>query len=302
MKTCCLINHYNYGQYVEEAVQSALWQTVPFHEVLLVDDGSTDGSCHVVERLAESDPRLRLLCKDNGGQLSCFNEGFEATNAEVVCFLDADDAYEPGYLEAVLDVYRRHPEIDFVFCNHRKVTPHGTEPGRETPDRDLGFSILRTMYLRQWVGAPTSCISARRRTLEKILPYPLFEDWITRADDCLVFGSSLAGARKYHLGKPLVRYRIHGNNRFQGRGPDPKADYVRRVAISRLFAHMIRKMGYGDHLDDLAHREFRTITEPTRQEYRVYKKVVHRSGQSLKRRVGMRLSMAAYYYFRVGWG
>lgn len=294
MKTGCLINHFNYGRFVEPALESVLSQSTPVDEIVLVDDGSDDGSRETVAGLGDRDPRIRVVLKENGGQLSAFHAGLAASSADVLFFLDADDLWEPGYVGAVLDVYRRLPEVDFVACHHVRVSAEGAAPTRVERDRDLGHSVLRALVLRRWVGAPTSCLSMRRSLAERFLPLPFDGEWRTRADDCLVYGASLAGARKYFLGRPLVRYRIHGDNYFQGLERDPQADYRRRLAVNRLFAHLVERMGYGPGLDDHVHREFRTIERPTSREFRDYRRIAWRSGRPWHRKLGMVLSMAAY--------
>ena len=296
MRTACLINHYNYGRFVGEALDSVLAQSVPLDEIVLVDDGSDDGSRDVVARLGEREPRVRVVLKENGGQLSCFNVAFAASSADVLFFLDADDTWEPGYVEAALGIYRAHPAVDFVACHHAKVDAQGIGRAKDMPDRDLGYSVLPALVLRGWVGAPTSCLSARRGLLGRILPLRFDTEWRTRADDCLVFGSSIVGARKFFLGRPLVRYRIHGENRFHGRVRNPHTDYQRRLAVNRLIQHFVIEMGYGPGLDDHVHREFRTIERPTRREFRDYREIAWRSRQPWHRRLVMVLSMAAYYW------
>jgi len=293
---CCLVNNYNYGKYVACAVESAFAQTVPFDEVIVVDDGSTDDSRKILEELRLKHPRLKLICKDNGGQLSSINEGFLASTADVVCFLDADDAYEAGYVEALVERYAGNPGVDFVVSHHRVVRAEGEDPTPDRPDRNLGYSLIRAFYLQRWVGGRTSCLSARRGTLEKFLPLPFVPEWKIRADDCLVYGACLAGACKYFLGQPLVRYRLHGENYYQSRSPDKARDYRRRVAINRLIGYMAREMNYAEGLNNLAHREFRTHEKPTRREYGDYRSVVWRSGLPFRRKLAMLASMAAYYY------
>lgn len=298
MRTCCLINHFNYGEFVGEALDSALAQTVPFDEIVVIDDGSDNGSRDRVEAICAGKDRVRFLAKENGGQLSCFNMGFGASGADLFFFLDADDIYEENWLEEALGAYRREPTVDYVFCNHRRFGEGETGEAEAEPDRDLGYSLVLAYFKRKWIGGPTSCISMRRSVLEKILPLPFQQEWRIRADDCLVFGASLAGARKYRLGTPLVRYRMHAANNLARRRYDKHADYRRRVALNRLFAHMVGRMGYGDRLAEMTHREFRTIENPDRPTYKSYRQIALRSGASPYRISAMILSMMAYYYFR----
>ncbi len=95
-----VIDTYNYGQYVEEAVSSVLTQEFPAEEreILVVDDGSTDDT---QERLRKFGDAIRYLRKTNGGQASAFNFGFEQARGEIIALLDADDVWLPGKLQSV---------------------------------------------------------------------------------------------------------------------------------------------------------------------------------------------------------
>lgn len=296
MKLGCLVNNYNYARFVGEAVESALRQTVPFDEIIVVDDGSTDGSLELLERQFGQHPRVRFVAKRNEGQLSCFNEGFARSTADILFFLDADDVYEPNYIERALEVYCREPAIDFVFCGRRLF---GDREGVELEfpeDRDLGYSVVRTAYLCEWIGASTSCLSMRRNLLESILPLPFLESWRTRADDCLVFGSSLAGGRKYFLAEPLVRYRTHATNHFCGRKSTAREQYFRRLAMNVLFEHLQRKLGYNAaRFGDFHHREFRTIPRPTLRDLLHYYSINYRAPISLVRRLTGYAALTAHF-------
>ncbi|MEX0679335.1 MAG: glycosyltransferase [Pirellulales bacterium] len=302
MTTTCLVSNYNYANFIGQAVDSALGQTLPFDEIIVVDDGSTDGSVDLLaSRYAES-PTIHVVSKPNGGQLSCFNEGFAGSRGDVVFFLDADDVYEPRYLEKTLDVYRRHPSVDFVFCGHRKFGRCDSVHLPFADDRDLGYSVILTAYLGEWIGAPTSCLSMRRHVLEKILPLPFADDWRTRADDCLVFGASLAGARKYCVAQPLVRYRVHGDNHFCGRSADRFATYRRRLAINALFGHLERKLCYNvRRLAEFHHREFCTIGRPSLRQLALYVGINMRARASLLRRLACLAEMAGHYLRTAIW-
>ena len=101
MRLSCLINNYNYGRFVAEAVESALSQSTPFDEVIVVDDGSNDHSLAVLASLEQRYPRLKVVRKSNGGQLSAFSAGLAASTGDVLYFLDADDLYEPDYVDCL---------------------------------------------------------------------------------------------------------------------------------------------------------------------------------------------------------
>ena len=295
MITTCVISSYNYAQFICEAVDSALGQTVAFDEIIIVDDGSTDGTVELLKGRYAHHPSIQIVSKENQGQLSCFNEGFLRSSGDIVFFLDADDVYEPDYVEQMLEVYRREPGFDFVYCGVRRFgrKESGLKSAR---DQDFGYSVILTACLRDWIGGPTSCLSMRRATLEKILPLPFLDSWRTRADDCLVFGASLAGARKFYLARALVRYRVHDQNQFCGRSPDKFAVYRRRLAINTLFEHLERKLCFNfERLAEFHHREFCTIAKPTMRQFRQYLRISLSARISMFRRLACMAEMTRHY-------
>src|SRR4051794_28017522 len=92
LRVSVIVNNFNYERYVGAAVESALAQDHPDIEVVVVDDGSTDGSTEVIAGFGD---RIVPVLKPNGGQGSAFNAGFAAASGDVVIFLDADDRLAP---------------------------------------------------------------------------------------------------------------------------------------------------------------------------------------------------------------
>lgn len=296
MQTTCLISNYNYAQFVGEAIDGALRQTAPFDQIVVVDDGSTDGSLDLLMSKYGRHPLVQILGKANQGQLSCFNEGFANATGDVVFFLDADDVYEPDYVRKALDVYRQNASCDFLYCGRRLFGQQDRTMLDFPEDRDLGYSVIQTAFARSWIGAATSCLSMRRSLLQDILPLPFADEWRVRADDCLVFGSSLAGARKRFLAEPLVRYRVHGMNHYCGKKIDRFEKYRRRLAINRLFEHYTRDFCLNTAgLADLSHREFRTLERPSFGQLRSYAGISMRAQISIIRRLGCIADMIGYF-------
>src|SRR4029078_1925226 len=131
---------------------------------------------------------------------------------------------------------------------------------------------------------------------DRILPLPFLDSWRTRADDCLVFGASLAGARKFYLARALVRYRVHEGNHHCGRSHDQFAIYRRRLAINTLFEHLERKLCFNfERLSEFHHREFRTIARPTLRQLRQYVRISLTARLSLFRRLACMAEMTGHY-------
>lgn len=112
-----IIPVYNEQRYVEQAVQSALMQPQT-HEVLVVDDGSTDRSPEICRRISERDPRVRVLSHPNGcnrGRGASRNLGIVHAACDYVAFLDADDYYLPRRFRACSEAFAEDPDIDGVY-------------------------------------------------------------------------------------------------------------------------------------------------------------------------------------------
>ena len=271
-------------------------QTVPFDEIVLIDDGSTDGSLDFTRKRYGHLPQVRLIAQSNQGQLAAFNRGFAASSGDAIFFLDADDLYEKNYVERVIAIYQRDSMIDFVFCARRTFGRFETPVHFAPRDQDLGYSVISTLNKRRWIGAPTSCLSMRRHILEKILPSPYLDDWRTRADDCLVLGASVVGARKFYLNETLVRYRVHEGNSFYGKPYGKYRVYQHRLAVNRFLEMIIRRMGYNRLcLTEFTHREFRTIAQPTFQRFNDYVWMALRADVGIGKRIGMAISIFTYY-------
>lgn len=97
-----IVPTYNTNKYLPECIDSILAQTYTDFEVLLVDDGSTDGSGVICYEYAQRDNRVRVFHKENAGVSSARNVGLENARGEWVCFVDSDDTIEKNYLEVLL--------------------------------------------------------------------------------------------------------------------------------------------------------------------------------------------------------
>lgn len=281
MRTTCLVNNYNYREFVAEAVDSALAQSLPFDEIIVVDDGSTDDSLWHLRQRYTNEPAVSIVAKENGGQLSAFNAGMEEASGDLIFFLDADDLYRPDYLQHAVELYATEG-IDFAIAGVESFGPALTRQRKKFPRRDLGYSTLATLLAKTYIGGPTSALSMHRRIAEVVLPCPFEDQWRTRADDVLVLGSSIAGARKYQMAGVGVDYRVHGSNNFSGRKRDVGRKLRHALAVNRLVHWYAQQMGFDmGELPTMLHREFQTIERPTFREWWNYFKMSWRSRVSL---------------------
>jgi glycosyltransferase involved in cell wall biosynthesis len=107
MSVSVVIPLYNKGPHIRRALDSVIAQTRGDFEVIVVNDGSTDKGPEAVQELA--DPRIRLISQSNGGASTARNRGVREAKFDLIAFLDADDRWEPRFLETVLRLRERHP-------------------------------------------------------------------------------------------------------------------------------------------------------------------------------------------------
>lgn len=292
-----LVSSYNYAQYVVDAVRSALEQEEPPLQVIIVDDGSTDGSLEILQQAFGSNPTVTLLTQFNGGQLSAWMNAFQHATGDVVAFLDSDDLWEPRYLTRIRDIYLTRQDVGFVYCNMRRFGRQDSTMHPAGPDRDLGYSMLMGAFVQRWQSSATSAISLRHGLLERVfkLPDELAREWKSRPDDCLSYGSEILGARKYYLGEPLVLHREHGKNALSEYGRSPVAYYHYMVRSERMLAHYRRLAGVDHGWTRLAKAEFRTKQKPTLFEFRAYSWLAWRSPLPLRKRIEHWFSILKHY-------
>lgn len=296
-----VITSFNYRQFIAEAVDSALMQSHAALEVVVVDDGSTDGTVDFLRARYAAEPRLRLIATANCGQLAAFVTGARASRAQVVAFLDADDIWESDYLAKVAAVYDSQPKVDFIYTNMRFF---GTRVGLLLPDtqsRDLGLSILLGAYHSRWQASATSAISARRALALQVLDVPeqMQARWPTQADVCLARGADILGAHKFYLGDALVRYRAHGGNAWLNQRSGDAAALKHGLRVQGMLAFYRERAGLHpdsrrENLRYVKH-EFRSKRPVRYEELKLYLKLLGQSSLPWAKRIETRLSMWKHY-------
>lgn len=143
---------YNCESYIGEALKSVQTQNVQDLEIIVVNDGSTDGTLSVAESFAERDRRIRIISQANSGKPAVArNVGLSHSTGEYVCFLDGDDLFLPGKLEKQLEIFQRFPQLSIIFHDIRLLyedNPHA--PGSYLSN--AGFTALAKDYMAHVQG------------------------------------------------------------------------------------------------------------------------------------------------------
>jgi glycosyltransferase involved in cell wall biosynthesis len=204
-----IIDTYNYGRFIEEAIESVLSQDFPANrmQILVVDDGSTDDTA---ERVKKYDSRSHYLYKPNGGQASAFNWGLARALGELIFFLDADDYWLPGKLGLVVNAFR-DPSVGMVCHNYLISRFDSPESSPCALDLVSGFVPGDFASLLRYRVFPTSCLAFRREALNRLLPVP---EAIGLQADAYLALLIIFVARVAAVAENLAVYRVHGENRY----------------------------------------------------------------------------------------
>jgi glycosyltransferase involved in cell wall biosynthesis len=221
-----VIAAYNCEPYLEQAIRSIQAQRYQDLEVLIVNDGSTDDTRQLAERLAQEDPRITVINQPNsGGPAQPRNLGIARSHGEYICFLDPDDYWYPDKLEKQLTLIESLPDVALVFSDMHRVDEHGTNLGPTYLGRvhymdtakDYLEPIAPNTYLTRpgfyayssvgVVGPVTSSIVLRRSALKGLEEcFPL--DLVVGEDIDLWF-RILINRKAAFIDEPLHAYRQH---------------------------------------------------------------------------------------------
>jgi glycosyltransferase involved in cell wall biosynthesis len=161
---------FNKGNCIGRAIRSILDQTVPCGEIIVIDDGSTDGGHKVVERT--EDRRILLVRQQNQGCSAARNKGIAEAHGKLIAFLDADDEWKPCFLETVLRLWTRYPHAGAYATAHEIRNPCGrvyVPSYREIPSppwEGIVPNYFRSALWRNPVW--TSAVAIRREVFDNV--------------------------------------------------------------------------------------------------------------------------------------
>lgn len=224
--------NYNYGRFVGDAVRSALAVDWPDVEVIVVDDGSTDDSLEV---LAEFGDRITVLTQPNSGPRVACNRGYAVSSGDIVIFLDSDDQLEPSVAREVVGVWRGG--ISKVQSEMLRVDSHGAPTGGTFPQLEPAPSPQQVRHWMETTGAyptpPGSGNAYARSFLEQLFP---LDDSAGDATDSACLAAAPYLGDVVSIPKPLVRYRVHDDNRSKLNDPKRFAKQIERAFLRHRFA------------------------------------------------------------------
>ncbi len=230
-KVSVIIPTYNHGRFIGEALESVLAQRYQDFEVIVVDDGSTDGTRALVAAYA---PRIRYHFQPHAGAASARNTGLRMSSAPYVAFLDSDDTWAPEKLALQVVYLDAHPQFGAVFTSYlvtdEEGKPLGVEP-RRFPYTQSPFENLLI-----WPYGSMHVAVVRRACLERVGGFDetlaIAEDW-----DLWLRVSQQCGLA--NLDQPLATYRQSAGSTSRGTQRQQAPAMFRRV-VDKVFADPAR--------------------------------------------------------------
>ena len=201
---------YNAEGHIAEAIGSVLGQTYADWELIVVDDGSTDGTASVVKGLSARDARIRYVYRENGGQAAARNTGLRASRGDLVAFLDADDLWLPEKLAAQVALMEE-TGVDLVYSDGYVFSDEGDVSPDERfhilPGEARGEEMFRTLFTSNRIG--TLSVLVKREALDAVGRFDENRAYQNCEDYDLWLRLAKWGAGFYGMEEKLMRYRRH---------------------------------------------------------------------------------------------
>lgn len=238
-----LITSYNYAPYLTEAIESALNQTYPNTEVIVVDDGSTDKSPEIIASYGD---KIIPVYKENGGQGSAYNAGFALTQGNIVCFLDSDDVWLPQKVEQVVEAFNTYPGAVVAYHQVQSIDKVSQALGKPWPPYksirgDISSQVARTGGW--WPFPPSSALSYRREFLCKVMNVPDAEGKYRQAADTYLADLAPFCGEVVGINRVLSYFRMHDSNNWSNPRKVSKEGWAIRELQNQEFRVKMLNLG-----------------------------------------------------------
>jgi glycosyltransferase involved in cell wall biosynthesis len=200
-----IIPTYQHASFIREAIDSVLRQTFKDFELIVIDDGSTDGTKEVLNGYEN---KLEYFYQKNAGLSAARNDGIRASGGNYISFLDADDVWLPNKLEIETKFLDQHPSTSMVYSNYiyfgaRKGSRNSGFEGRSLPSG----RAFRALFLQNPISS--SSVLIRRTVFDKV---GLFYQSLTQCEDLDMWLRISKDFDIEHVDIPLSKYRLHTSN------------------------------------------------------------------------------------------
>lgn len=196
---------YNASRFIAQTIDSVIAQTHPDWEMLIVDDGSKDNTAEIIEEYASKEPRIKLIKQQNAGSAAARNNALRNASGKYICFLDADDLWDPNFLESQIK-FMAQKNAQLVYASYRRMNEENQEILKPfiVPDMVDYKGLLKTCSI--------SCLTAMydRETLDD----NFFNEQLKSMRDDFVFWLQILKKTPFAFGNKavLASYRVFASS------------------------------------------------------------------------------------------
>lgn len=232
---------YNINQYLPGCVQSLLAQTHPDIEILLIDDGSTDGSGRLCDSLAASDQRITAVHKENGGLSDARNAGLDRAKGDWILFVDGDDYLAPEAVERLLPFAT--PDVDFVQFLYQETGDTDWRPDPRQRANPVTCQTTRQFFDRLYDMGGVAASSCTKLWNRRVFEDLRFRKGILHEDEALITRVLPRCEKIVYTDLTLYGYVIHGGSIIHS-AFRPKHLDVFSIMDERI--RVLRELGFDD--------------------------------------------------------
>jgi glycosyltransferase involved in cell wall biosynthesis len=173
-----IIRTYNQPALLKEAIESALNQTLPPAEIIVVDDASTNETPLMMAAFERHQTIRYVRLEENQGMLKTGQIGLEKSKGDYIAFLDHDDLWQPRHLELCVGALRSKPDATLAFSRYGLIDLHARALVAEVREADLGTTLFETLLFKKVIVTPSRSVYSRRALLELGGIQPILWDWV----------------------------------------------------------------------------------------------------------------------------
>jgi glycosyltransferase involved in cell wall biosynthesis len=200
-----IIPAYNAELYLAKAIESALAQTFRNFEIIVVNDGSTDNTAQIAHQFKDD---VQYVYQSNQGLAAARNTGIRHAKSQIIALLDADDLWDPEFLQVMVELFEKHPDAAAVYCGFKYIDAQGNIVGKPSLRVVSPELFHRTQVMQgNWLSA--CAVLFRKSIAEEV---GLFDESLRALEDQDLWIRLSANHAFIGVPVPLVKYRQHGSN------------------------------------------------------------------------------------------